>query len=621
MHIKGRCIQRRCVLLAILVMGQQFNFVFANQVLDLKEGMRKRTGKLNDDWELFEQEPNHKYKRLNQDLESKNQKSLNSGKEIVKESKRGIHAVLFGASIATSLINLGLDIILKVKGCCVFYKSICRDTKEYNGRSRALARQMNAINLEWRRVRLLRDWIKASNDKNAEIWIEVKRIGDLQDQIVKTLDPGIIKEFNIKVDNIRKQVKAGNQSVINMSYQEFDNLFQSSFTTVGDTALRLAGITGLIGTKIAAFGFKHYKLAKITKTLRTSYGSKLLKAGPGAKKFFGFSKAGMNMHLKQTSRSMYKATFTGSRAARFMKGAGSVMSVVSIAMDIYSIIKKIRACKKVRDRARNGVREVRLAQARAGVLASQLHSYKIQLNNRGVIFIKKQLASQDLHTILASIRDLCLGASKQSSDLRSAAPAISKFLARIKRASNAEITILQKQLVSALKKVTIFLDCYLNKLKMEKYVQKYCELGSDSIGNLYNRANGLFDFNSVSCRTKDGFPYTDLNNVKERIAAKAKEKGFLTDCVLNSKAKKQKACELNGDGFNPKQIASKMSLQEYQVNHFLKTCPEQPITPSILTQICTYRQFCAPESRIASLTRISQARLLNIPCPCPELLN
>lgn len=229
------------------------------------------------------------------------------------------------------------------------------------------------------------------------------------------------------------------------------------------------------------------------------------------------------------------------------------------------------------------------------------------------------MVSEDLHTVLTSIRDLSLGASRQSRDLRSAAPVISKFLARIKRASNAEISILQTQLIIALKKVTIFLDCYLDKLKMAKYVQKYCELGSDSIGNLYNRANRLFDFNSASCRTKNNFPYTNLDSVKALIAAKAKKKGFLTDCVLNSKPKKQRACELKGDGYNLKQIASKLRLQEYQINHFLKSCPEKPITPNVVLQICTYRQFCAPESRIASVTKISQARLLNVPCACPEL--
>jgi Flp pilus assembly protein TadB len=62
----------------------------------------------------------------------------------------GIHAVLFGVSVATSLINLGLDIILKVKGCCFFYRSICRNTKEYNRRSKALGRQIKSINREWK---------------------------------------------------------------------------------------------------------------------------------------------------------------------------------------------------------------------------------------------------------------------------------------------------------------------------------------------------------------------------------------------------------------------------------------------------------------------------------------
>lgn len=217
---------------------------------------------------------------------------------------------------------------------------------------------------------------------------------------------------------------------------------------------------------------------------------------------------------------------------------------------------------------------------------------------------------------MASIQDLSSGASRQSPDLRSAAPVITRFLAHIKRANNAQITWYQNQLVIALKKVTVFLECYLTKVKLAKYVQKYCEKGSGDIRVLFNRANRLFNFNSRSCRTKNGFPYTSLNSVKALIATKAKAKGFNTDCVLNSKAKKERACTLRRDGFNPQQVASKMRLRKYQVEHFLKSCKEQVISPSKVLQICAWRQFCAPENKIASLTGISQVRLQTVPCPC-----
>ena len=54
---------------------------------------------------------------------------------------------LFALSVATSLVNLGLDVILKVKGCCFFYRSICRNTKEFNRRSKKLAADMKKLNI------------------------------------------------------------------------------------------------------------------------------------------------------------------------------------------------------------------------------------------------------------------------------------------------------------------------------------------------------------------------------------------------------------------------------------------------------------------------------------------
>ena len=70
---------------------------------------------------------------------------------IVVTSLGGIHGVLFAASIATSLINLGLDILLKVKGCSIFYPSIKRNTKKYNYLAKQVAEQMRLMNVDWKR--------------------------------------------------------------------------------------------------------------------------------------------------------------------------------------------------------------------------------------------------------------------------------------------------------------------------------------------------------------------------------------------------------------------------------------------------------------------------------------
>jgi hypothetical protein len=53
MHFKARGSQRLCLLLAILVMGQEFNVVLANYVVDMKEGLqeKKANKKSFEDWE------------------------------------------------------------------------------------------------------------------------------------------------------------------------------------------------------------------------------------------------------------------------------------------------------------------------------------------------------------------------------------------------------------------------------------------------------------------------------------------------------------------------------------------------------------------------------------------
>jgi len=77
---------------------------------------------------------------------------------------------------------------------------------------------------------------------------------------------------------------------------------------------------------------------QISKALRASYGAKLIKAGPAAKKFFGFSGSSLNKHIKLTSKSIYKAKFSGAKYGKFIKGAGRVMGVASIGKGSFTAV-------------------------------------------------------------------------------------------------------------------------------------------------------------------------------------------------------------------------------------------------------------------------------------------
>ncbi|KAK3756003.1 hypothetical protein QZH41_013190 [Actinostola sp. cb2023] len=590
--------KRFCFLLVLLVLGQEFNHVFvANALIN-----------------------HHDNRVLNEDVEDDvvNEDSKEIGypdRDSTDVDKRWIHGALFAASIATSLISLGIDVLIKVKGCSIFYPSIKRYLKEFDRRKKTVGRYMLINNKVWKYVNALKDWVQQGNDRNAQIWLELQRIDDVQKAIVELLSPEIIKKFNIEEMKLKQSIEANNRTVLDMSLQQLTDTLQSPFDSAEDTAVRLSGITGLVGIKIATSAFKYYKIRQISKMLRSSYGAKLAKAGPAARKFFGFSKASMNLHIKQTSKSMYKAKFSGAKYGRFMKGAGSVMSVVSIAMDVYSIIQKIRGCRRVRDRARNGVRDIRKAEDDSRRLYNDLRKYMIELYVKGVIFIKTQLFSKDLHNILQSFKDLANSAPREARDFRSAAPIISRFQSQIRRANLAHTRSLQKQLIGGLKKLTLYYRCYLRKLQLVKYVTDQCKIGTASMQDLFNQGNRLFNSNSLFCRFKNGIPYTSFKDVKDVATSDVKAKNLNPDCILNNQAKKKEVCSLKDNGYKPQVIATKARLSVGQVEFIIKTCPEIPITPVKVRMICSLRkEKDVTEDQISKITGITVVRLATVKC-------
>lgn len=56
-------------------------------------------------------------------------------------------------------------------------------------------------------VDTLRKWIGTSNQQNGKIWLELKRIHDIQTEIVEILNPNIIKAFYIKQMDLKVRIQ------------------------------------------------------------------------------------------------------------------------------------------------------------------------------------------------------------------------------------------------------------------------------------------------------------------------------------------------------------------------------------------------------------------------------
>jgi len=232
------------------------------------------------------------------------------------------------------------------------------------------------------------------------------------------------------------------------------------------------------------------------------------------------------------------------------------------------------------------------------------------------VFIKSQLISNDLKTVLESFIEMAKFAPPQAKDFRSVEPVLAKFLREIRSADSQKMLQFQLQLIPSLQKITIYYACYLSKIQLVKYVTNECKKGSASIQDLFNRGQNTFGSNNQYCIIKNGLPYTQFSDVQKLVVEDAGSQGFDTDCVINSQSKKNQVCGYKNDEFNAQQIATKVTgLTVAQIEKILKNCPEAPLSPKDIALICKLRnERKKTDEFIATALEIKLERVKKVTC-------
>ncbi|XP_028401255.1 uncharacterized protein LOC114524364 [Dendronephthya gigantea] len=503
-----------------------------------------------------------------------------------RREKRGvIVAILIGASIAASLANLGFDIYLHIKGCCGVYPSACRYRDEFDRLKKTLSTKSRKVDNMWTSAENTKEWVKQCNTQNRELWLEIDRIADVEEELVEALNINLIIAFNNKSAELKSKIRDKNETVLRLTAEQLSVEYDSPFNSIEGTLLIVGGVVGQVGSTLISRAYKSYKINKMSNFLKTSEGSRLINAKPTAQKFFGVSKTNINSHFKATAKAQYKSNFKPIRG-KIATGAAAVLAVISIGLEIYSAVMKVKACQSIRDNAHDAVKNMRKANRDMDGMLGNVRQYQRRVSVEGWNKIRSELNKKDLAEILKQLRTLAQGAATQSQGMKNAVTAINNFLSKIRHANYQATFDLQRELIKGLAGLKYTLACYRNVIQATSYMMQHCKNGDGQFSELWDQTVTHFRLDSRSCNDEQGVPYVTKAKMQKAIEDLAKKDKFHPDCILNSKDVRYLVCARKYRGHTASDIAKEFDLTVKQAEIIMPHCPPEPLTPHKINSIC-----------------------------------
>lgn len=527
--------------------------------------------------------------------------------------KRLVLAVLFAISVFATLANIGFDIYLKVKKCCGLYPDACKYERKFVALKDELKRRASEMNDHYTISKNILAYLKSTNNYNAEIWQNVKRIMVLTNEIVETLDTSIIVKYNNKSAELRREIRKHNETAKNMDILAVSTEFQSVFDSVEGTLLTIAPIVGLLGSAAISKSFTWYKTYKAAEALKSTGNVAALKNVKVAK-VFGVKN--VNTFIKSTATAQTRALTTATRFSKFLSFATGAMSVLTIGFEIYSAIMKVKACQKVRDNAVNSYNAIYPEKAKFKKSEDNLVAFRSNLT-KSYNHVKSQIISDAFLGYVKQIHQMVASSDKTPPYLKKAGREIQNFQDQIKAASKIKTTKLQKLLYNALTNVTYTWQCYGNKIKTVSYAYKKCLVGEASMELIWKNAIKNFETNNYECTTATGQSYTTYRATKTYVETRMQKEGYQKDCVLNNRDLFRLACTYYVQGFTDVQNGGKTGLTVTQVEYFKKICPPATVTPKVSNLICTFKSFLSLEDTKKHYSKYDQGQVTTTYNSCP----
>jgi len=513
--------------------------------------------------------------------------------------KRGAAAVLFGATLFLTLLNVGTDIFLGENGCCKIQKTrdddACEKLPNVQSMTKKLAFLGKKMDEEHALSRNSMTYLDHLNNQNFVFRNEIKRLRDLEESIVETMDPKLVNEFKTKVAQIKTLL--GNSQDLSAGVLDITELYKPLYKS-WEGRLALFGTVGVqIVGEIGEQLFNRAVMNNLRRDIQPELAHKLQmqqKGGPKATKILGGTDD-IRVLTSSMAKTKNKMTTTKTNQGKIVRGFTHFMGVVAIGFEIYQLYNKFKSCDDSYKNLRRTEQKLIKLLANATGTYDQIKGKRTEIDNQYKA-MKDALADQKVLDIIGDFHKFVIQAAPAARRrMRPAEIKLPVFAKYIQVESPSLTWNLQGWLIEGLQSIKIRYECLKRRVKATVGITSDCKKGLKDLSLIYKDRSKEQELHK--CVTEEKEPFTTFEQIKEFVdkdskSSKDHKEWYNTNCLMNDKNLINTMCDNHcKDGHSYEHALKTKKVTTITISELKDVCEpngkcERVLTPNEIEQIC-----------------------------------
>jgi len=300
-----------------------------------------------------------------------------------------------GTGIDTGVRTIGTGLEkgfnILTKGCCGLHPSYCSNRKEFENRQKQIKARSAIMDKDWLAVKTKLAQIKLVNNNNQIIFRNVRRVTLASKLTVETLDPNVIAKMNNVANELKKALRAKNNTVAQYGINEIGKELEK---TEDGSKTELLDATGLGGfgmkegmIKMTADMFKLVKLDGVANFLTKDVLGFMNKAKQQISKLFGFDKL---EELAKNNQALKIVFGVLKFYTDYLTVFGNIFKVMELFGKFTAWITDLATCKKRHGEMETAIKDLRIQHVKINSAYDNFKQQSQLLARTGTEYLEKQ---------------------------------------------------------------------------------------------------------------------------------------------------------------------------------------------------------------------------------------
>ncbi|KXJ22288.1 hypothetical protein AC249_AIPGENE21158 [Exaiptasia diaphana] len=512
----------------------------------------------------------------------------------LNRGKRFFGLFIFIVSLVVTVVATVVETVYDIAGCCgLSFKYLCGFEANFNRKRDNTRRRSEQVDKDLKKALQKKDLLEEFGKVLQKLWGGIINLVKLEEKLLGSFDATlknilITKEKEVR-DSITEAQDQLDESNIEISFQKMSEAQLAISLSTSWVAVAIEG-----GAEIAGKAYKSYKVRKVADAAKSTKMEKLLQASPKAKKLLGYTDDVAKVALKNTGLAKFASGAKNFlKGLKFFKAAGAVLSVLSIAFDLFNIINTFAQCAGKEKKAKEACGKVEDAERKVSETERNVRAFESTLKSGLEAHIIEQVKDKQMLDALEHVKETIEknpppnNGQPDRSWATKCIRIIPEYSNIFKRSTNWKDlkNKMQEIIDDCLSKQEYAYKCLISRNTMNEKIMKGCQRGDKTFERLYADAERLEGPTINQCKVK-GEPYTTKEMFKQALVKRSQEKGmeFYTDnCLMNSKIVQDGVCSGGSpSGLTPEQKAQ--VLQKCEGGKAPK------LDADVISDICMYKR-------------------------------